>query len=106
MKAGTRRFPPCATPRRACGIAPGHVRDMAVQEGRSKDRVVRLEPFFTDGAVAALDRPVPDTRNSPASHGIRLVPAVAEGPTSGGPRRWMGGSCGLFESDADPFRDP
>lgn len=51
---------------------------MTVQEGRSKDRVVRLEPFFTDGAVAALDRPVPDTRDSPTSHGIRLVPAATE----------------------------
>jgi hypothetical protein len=39
---------------------------MAVQEGRSKDRVVRLEPFFTDAPVAALDRPVteaPDAAN-------------------------------------------
>jgi hypothetical protein len=43
---------------------------MAVQEGRSKDRVVRLEPFFTDAPVAALDRPVPAVPKARETPGI------------------------------------
>ncbi len=73
MVAVTRRFPPCATPRTIVGIAPADVRDMAVQEGRSKDRVVRLEPFFTNTPVAPLDRPVPEVPERSKSREIRPV---------------------------------
>ena len=44
---------------------------MAVQEGRSKDRVVRLEPFFTDAPVAALDRPVTEAPARRQTAGIQ-----------------------------------
>jgi len=36
----TRRYPPLRHTTTARGIAPGHVRGMTVQEGRSKDCVV------------------------------------------------------------------
>ena len=49
----TRRFPPCLTPSTTSRFSPGHVRGMTVQGGRSKDRVVRLEPFFGKTRVTA-----------------------------------------------------
>jgi len=46
---------------------------MAVQEGRSKDHVVRLEPFFTDATVASLDRPVSKVPNKAGITGIQAI---------------------------------
>jgi hypothetical protein len=46
---------------------------MAVQQGRSKDHVVRLEPFFTDAPVASLDRPVPNAPGKVQTTGIHGV---------------------------------
>jgi hypothetical protein len=48
---GSQDSPPCFMPRPCVGPWPGHVRDMTVQGGRSKDRVVRLEPFFRNAPV-------------------------------------------------------
>ena len=49
---------------------------MAVQEGRSKDHVVRLEPFFTDATVASLDRPVSKVPNKAGIAGIQAIRAA------------------------------
>ena len=49
---------------------------MAVQEGRSKDHVVRLEPFFTDATVAALDRPVSKVPKNAGITGIQPIRAA------------------------------
>ena len=45
-------------PRVAVRGTPGHVRGMTVQGVRSKERVVRLEPFFRTAAVAPAPTPV------------------------------------------------
>lgn len=54
---------------------------MAVQEGRSKDRVVRLEPFFTDAPVASAIGAVsdaPETRKTPVNPGERRRQAARD----------------------------
>jgi hypothetical protein len=47
---------------------------MAVQEGRSKDRFVRLEPFFTKATVEAPDGPGAEAPKRLKSRGIGLMP--------------------------------
>jgi hypothetical protein len=85
-------FPPCATSERFSGSPPGHVRDVTIQRCRSKDRVVRLEPFFGDA-------PVEPKKGAPGvCRGCVLPPG---GAFSGGPAQ--PGRCGRLELHRDPL---
>ena len=52
----TRRYPPLPLPVNVAWFSPGHVRGMTAQRVRSKDHVVRLEPFLGKAPVRPVIR--------------------------------------------------
>jgi len=69
----TRQDSPPASCPAATGLFPGHVRDTTIHPGRSKDRVVRLEPFFAKAPIT----PHPAAKPGVAPQAARLAGRAA-----------------------------